>query len=179
MLGDLVGKSERYLELEGGEGGLMLYSLRDLDEMAEVYEMETYLKGFTAFGDDGGTYVYIVDSKGEIYRVPSGGLLGDIEYVTSIRDDWKTDILKVIENDLKDIESSQCNIVISKGYNGGLRGVREILKCFGENRKALEVKKISDNLPYTVIEGVDLEMAKIRIDELGYYGEGVELEGVS
>lgn len=159
--------------------GVKLYSIDEIQERNETYEVSEYLPGYVAVGDDSGGNLFLMkaDSSSQtIYISDSGSLLLD-ENEDVLCDNF----IEWIQNgcslsSLKSMKSTVlCKAVLKGMPQGGAKDLLKIKKIFGCNSSIGDMLLGVQSGSFTVAENMTKSKAKVLLNKLGDIAKDIQI----
>ena len=162
--------------------GVKIYSIDEIEERNETYEVSEYLPGYVAIGDDSGGYLYLMkadSSSHTIYISDSGSLLLDENEDVLCNDfiEWIQDGCAL--NSLKSVnDNGLCKVVLKGMPQGGAKDLLKIKKIFGCNFPIGDMLLGVQSGSLTIVENITKSKANVLLIKLGDIAKNIQIISV-
>lgn len=166
---------KEFLQNENGisfNGGAILYSLDELKQMNDNFEIQEYQPNYLAIGDDGGGLVFLMRQEPDAKEVICVDMSDyDIElpfYRIENFTDWYKDGCKIHTETKEDNRLSKAgDVFLIKEPKNGMKDLIKIKQAFSMDISTSQLLALSKELPCMVIRDIKYAKAIKLMEKVG------------
>ena len=166
---------KEFLKVNNGfsfDGGQILYSLNELKQMNDDWQIQKYQCNYIAIGDDGGGLVFLMKqelSAKEVICVDASDYDVELPFCRiSNFDEWYKNGCKICTEEKESSSmQTQGNVVLVKEPRNGIKDLIKIKRIFNMDIPTSELLKLSKELPCTLIRDIKYAKAVKLIAQIG------------
>ena len=151
------------------DGGMLLYSLDDIEEMNEAQQIQHYQPNCIAIGDNGGGLMFLMkqeDDAKEVFIVD----MGDCDINTAFLkidnfQKWFNTGCTIVDSNETDCDL--VNVYLIKNPINGIKDLVKIKNIFSINTPSKQFLGLSRELPCLLISDINYYIAKKLIEKVG------------
>lgn len=160
--------------------GIKIYSINEIKERNETFEVDKYLPGYVAIGDDSGENLLIMSacsSAKKVYISDCGSLFLDEreDLVTYDFEEWIENGCMFL-NEKNTSETDSCKIILVGMPKGGAKDLLRIKKIFNCNMPMREMLLEARNNTLVIAENITVSRAKVLIKKLEDIAEFIQIK---
>ena len=160
--------------------GVKIYSINEIKERNETFEVNKYLPEYVAIGDDSGGNLLIMNacsSAKKVYLSDCGSLfLNESEdLVTCDFEEWIENGCNFI-TEKKESGTDLCKIILVRMPKGGAKDLLKIKKIFNCNMSMGEMLSAAYKNSLVIAENITVSRAKVLINKLEDIAEFVQIK---
>ena len=161
------------------ERGIKIYGADEIKERNQTFEVDKYLPGYVAIGDDSGGNLLIMkacSSAKKVYISDSGSLILDEreDLVTCDFEEWIENGCSILEE--KTSGTDICKIILVRMPKGGAKDLLKIKKIFNCNIPMKEMLLAARNNSLVIAENITESKANVLIRKLEDAAEFVQIK---
>lgn len=161
------------------EKGIKIYSANEIKERNQTFEVDKYLPGYVAIGDDSGGNLLIMkacSSAKKVYISDSGSLILDEseDVLTCDFEEWIENGCSLLEEKTSGTDS--CKVILVRMPKGGAKDLLKIKKIFNCNIPMKEMLLAARNNSLVIAENITVSKANVLIKKLEDAAEFVQIK---
>jgi len=167
------------------DNGVVLFGVDVIHERNKTYEVREYAKGYVAIGSNGGGKLLLMathENSTKLVQVDSGVV--DLNYATVVSENfiqWVNDGAIDVEcmNEEREVcKGKFCNLILIKPPIRGAMDLKKIQEVFIIKKGLFDLLKGSKQLPFVLMEGIPVELALQKINQLGELGDTLKISSI-
>lgn len=173
---ELIRKVNGFVE----EKGIKIYGIEEIKERNETFEVEKYLPGYVAIGDDSGGNLLLMKAcalSTSVFLSDCGSLFLDESNDKIINDfeSWIDDGCNI--DWVKEEKSAMnlCKVSLVGMPDGGSKELLKIKKIFNCNMSISELLVGAHNTPFIIMDSITIAKANVLMQKLGELAKYIQI----
>lgn len=160
--------------------GIKIYSINEIKERNETFEVNKYLPGYVAIGDDSGGNLLLMKacfSAKNVYISDCGSLFLDesTDLITSDFMDWIENGC-IIEYENEEIGTDTCKVLLVGMPKGGAKDLLRLKKTFNCNISTKEMLSAARNDSLVLADNITISKARVLLKKLDDIAEYIQIK---